>query len=118
MKTEQNQPSDLSDLKAKIKAAQSEVKSGLVGSTDKMEANGPEALKAGRIGFELAGAILAGVGFGILIDRAFGTAPFGVLVLVILGFVAGMANAWRAFQQMNGQENLPAIGWRRLRKKK
>jgi ATP synthase protein I len=35
-------------------------------------------------------ALVAGGGLGWLIDRWFGTAPFGLLILLLAGFVVGL----------------------------
>ncbi|MDE2029278.1 MAG: AtpZ/AtpI family protein [Alphaproteobacteria bacterium] len=56
------------------------------------------AVSASRIGFDFVGAV-AGAGFiGWLIDRQFGTAPWGVVTAVLAGFVLGFVNVWRALQ--------------------
>lgn len=49
-----------------------------------------------RVGYELLGAVLACTGLGYLIDMQVGSQPFGTLAGLFLGFVAGVANAWRA----------------------
>lgn len=43
----------------------------------------------GALGFEFAGAVLAGIFLGRYLDSLFGTAPF----LLVLGAVGGMAGA-------------------------
>ena len=54
---------------------------------------------AGRIGFDFVGT-LAGSGIiGALLDRAFGTQPWGLLGMILIGFVVGIVNAWRVMQK-------------------
>lgn len=67
----------------------------------------PEEGRSSRVGSELVGAVLAGVGLGYLIDQQLGSGPVGVMVGLFAGFVAGVANAWRV---MNGVER--AVGLR------
>lgn len=64
--------------------------------------------KAWRIGVELVAALIVGVGLGWLIDRWLGTEPWGLLILVVLGFAAGLLNAYRAVMGIGS-----TIGWRR-----
>lgn len=63
---------------------------------------------AWRIGVELVAALVVGVGLGWLIDRWLGTGPWGLLILVVLGFAAGLLNAYRAAMGIGS-----TIGWRR-----
>ena len=63
----------------------------------------PAAMKAGRLAMELAIAILAGVGLGYLADRALGTLPWLMVAGSLLGFGAGVLNAWRALTGSYGR---------------
>jgi ATP synthase protein I len=47
---------------------------------------------------ELIVGVVVGGGLGWLLDRQFGTAPWLMIVLVILGFAAGLLNVVRAAQ--------------------
>ncbi len=98
------------DLEGRIKAAQ---KPADVPDDTAALASGRDALSAGRVGFEFMGAVLAGIGLGWLIDGQFGTSPWGTLVGLVSGFVAGIANARR---QLSGVTQ--AIGRRDAPKKK
>lgn len=49
-----------------------------------------------NVGVELVSGVLVGVGLGILIDWGFGTSPWGLICLFILGSAAGMLNVYRA----------------------
>lgn len=44
------------------------------------------------------GATFAPLLFGIWIDRTFGTAPFGALVLIVLGILGGTVAVYRTVQ--------------------
>jgi ATP synthase protein I len=48
---------------------------------------------------ELIVGVVVGGGLGWLLDRQFGTAPWLMIVLVILGFAAGLLNVVRAAQE-------------------
>jgi len=49
-----------------------------------------------NVGVELVSGVLVGVGLGLLIDWGFGTSPWGLICLFILGSAAGMLNVYRA----------------------
>jgi ATP synthase protein I len=52
------------------------------------------------IGFRLSSELIAGVVVGALIgwgfDRLLSTSPFGLIVFVLLGFIAGVVNVIRS----------------------
>jgi ATP synthase protein I len=62
---------------------------------------------AWRIGLELVVAVAVGLALGWVIDRWFGTRPWGMIALFFLGVAAGMMNVWRAVKGMTG-----AVGYR------
>ena len=49
-----------------------------------------------KLASEFVAGILAGAGIGYLFDRIVGTSPFGLIVFLILGFVAGVLNVLRS----------------------
>jgi ATP synthase protein I len=49
-----------------------------------------------RISTEFAGGVLVGVGLGWACDRFLGTAPWGLILFMLLGFAAGMMNVMRS----------------------
>jgi ATP synthase protein I len=49
-----------------------------------------------RLSAEFAAGILVGAAIGWLIDRWLGTSPWGMIVLLLFGFVAGVLNMMRA----------------------
>jgi ATP synthase protein I len=66
--------------------------------------DGKDAPKSGATGFgtalklssEFIAGILVGVGIGWVIDRWAGTSPWGLIVFLLLGFVAGVLNVLRS----------------------
>jgi len=67
--------------------------------------DGGEGSKAGgtqgygqalRLSSEFIAGIGVGAGLGWLIDRAAGTSPWGLIVFLLLGFVAGVLNVMRS----------------------
>jgi ATP synthase protein I len=63
----------------------------------------PQQQSAFGPAFKFAGELIVGVvvggGLGWALDRQFGTAPWLMVVLVILGFAAGLLNVVRAAQE-------------------
>lgn len=49
-----------------------------------------------RLSAELVGGVVVGFLLGWLVDRGFGTSPWGLIVLVLLGFAAGVLNVMRS----------------------
>ena len=56
---------------------------------------GPSPFRFVGIGFELVAPVIIGVFGGRWLDRRFGTDPWLLLVLTVLGAVAGMINLVR-----------------------
>ena len=52
-----------------------------------------------RAGAQFVSAVLLGGGLGWAIDRWLGTRPFGMLILMVLMFIAAMANVWRSMSK-------------------
>ena len=48
-----------------------------------------------RVGVELLSALVVGLGVGWALDRWFGTTPLLLVIGVLLGGAAGIANVWR-----------------------
>src|SRR5215470_16327284 len=49
-----------------------------------------------RLSSELVGGVLVGAGLGWALDRVLGISPWGLIVFLLLGFVAGVVNVIRA----------------------
>lgn len=52
--------------------------------------------RATKIASEFVAGVIVGGGIGWGFDRAFGTAPWGMILFVLLGFAAGVLNVLRA----------------------
>lgn len=61
-----------------------------------------------RIGTEFIAAVLVGAGIGYLIDLGLGTSPWGLLILLLMGFAAGILNVIRVVAEMNAASPAPA----------
>src|SRR5579863_6782257 len=49
-----------------------------------------------RLSSELIAGVLVGAGLGWLIDRLLGISPWGFIIFLLLGFVAGVLNVMRS----------------------
>ena len=56
-----------------------------------------------RVLVDMIAGLLVGGFLGYWLDRWLGWAPFGLVALLILGFVAGANNAWRTIRNYSGQ---------------
>jgi ATP synthase protein I len=57
----------------------------------------PSAIARGfRLSVELVAGVLLGAGIGWLIDVGLGVSPWGMIVFLLLGFVAGVLNVMRS----------------------
>lgn len=54
-----------------------------------------------RLGSEFIAAVLVGAGIGYLLDLWLGTSPWILLVMVLIGFAAGVLNVTRSAAEMN-----------------
>ena len=61
-----------------------------------------------RIGTEFIAAVLVGAGLGYLIDLGLGTSPWGLLILLLMGFAAGILNVIRVVAEMNAATPAPS----------
>lgn len=52
--------------------------------------------KAFRLSAEFMAGIIAGAGVGYAIDKVAGSSPWGLMILTVLGFLAGIYNVMRA----------------------
>lgn len=57
--------------------------------------------RAVRLGTEFIAAILVGFGIGYFADLIFGSSPWIMLVMVLVGFAAGVLNVVRSANEMN-----------------
>ena len=57
-----------------------------------------------RISTELAAALIVSVLIGLGIDKALDTKPFGLITLIILGFLAGLLNIYRLIRRIENSK--------------
>ena len=60
-----------------------------------------------RLASEFVAAILVGAGLGWIIDSFLPTRPWAMVVLLLLGFAAGVLNVVRAGAEMNAKTAVP-----------
>lgn len=58
-----------------------------------------------KISSEFIGGVLVGAGIGYLVDKFAGTAPWGMIVFLLLGFCAGILNVLRATGKVAEPDN-------------
>jgi ATP synthase protein I len=66
------------------------------GSQDKGTETASGVAQAVKLSSEFIAGVLAGAGLGWLADRFLGTSPWGLIVLLLLGFCAGTLNILRS----------------------
>jgi ATP synthase protein I len=64
---------------------------------------GSDYSAAFRLGSEFVAGVLVGAGLGWMLDRFAGTSPWGLIGLLLLGFVAGVFNVVRAAGEMSAK---------------
>lgn len=100
-----------SDLEARIARAQSERR------VAEQAAQAPARDMSGwnrgmRLGSEFIAAILVGAGMGYLLDLWLKTSPWLLLVMLMVGFAAGVLNVIRAASEMNKAASPPTAAMR------
>ena len=88
------------ELADRLKAlsARLEAKPTVNEAVERMKAREKDAsgmAKALRLSSEFIAGVIVGGGLGWFIDRVAGTTPFGLIVFLLLGFVAGVLNVMR-----------------------
>jgi ATP synthase protein I len=101
-----------SDLAARIKRAQGEKlvqgDAEIASATKDMT-----GLSRGlRLGSEFIAAILVGAGIGYLLDLGLKTGPWLMLVMLLVGFAAGVLNVVRSAAEMNRAAPPPTAAMR------
>lgn len=59
-------------------------------------------LKGIQLGYGFLGALLAGTALGYFADRWLGSAPWGLLIGIVLGFASGLYGLYVALQRQDG----------------
>jgi ATP synthase protein I len=95
-------PADEAALSARLKSLGERLENK---KTDRLPDNGPGAsppadhsamARGFRLSTELVGGVLLGAALGWLLDRWLGSSPWGLIVMLLLGFAAGVLNVMRA----------------------
>ncbi len=95
------------DLEARIARARGR-SSAETGAAPVRAQNTSGALTLGwRLGSEFVAAIIVGAGLGYLLDMFLPTRPWGMIVLLLLGFAAGILNVVRASKELNAAAAVP-----------
>lgn len=79
----------------------------------------PQGLALGmRLTVEFVAGVAVGVGLGYTLDRFLGSAPWFMVLFLLLGGVAGVFNAYRAARGMDATVGLGAAQRRRKERQK
>jgi len=93
-----NERRDGDDGSFESRLATARKKQGLDPTPPAVSAGGSQASSMGvglRVGVELLSALVVGVALGWFLDRWLHTSPLMLIVFVLLGGAAGIANVWR-----------------------
>jgi len=94
----ENGPNDLSERIAAAQKVQDEREGK---KPDKVEQTGTSAGgMALRYGAEFGASVAVGIGLGLLIDHFAGTKPWGLLIMMMFGFAAGIMGVIRAYREL------------------
>jgi ATP synthase protein I len=93
----------LDALSARIKIAEGKSASDPAADTmaAEMAPGRGDGMKAGRVGFDFVATVAACAAIGWFADRKFGSAPWGLLGMLLAGFAAGFLNIWRALSRQD-----------------
>jgi ATP synthase protein I len=100
------------DLAARIKRAQSERDEPGDAEIAATNRNMSAMSRGLRLGSEFIAAILVGAGIGYLLDLWLKTSPWLLLVMVLVGFAAGVLNVVRSAAEMNRAAPPPTAAMR------
>jgi|GEM_PF-4616364 ATP synthase protein I len=84
----------------KLDALSERIRQAKAGAKPESEKNQASARNSG---FDFAGSVIGAGVIGFFLDRTFGTAPWCLVGMVVLGFVGGMASAWSAMQKTRSE---------------
>jgi ATP synthase protein I len=96
-----SQPADEAALSARLERLEERLRQNAAGrppesSRARAGADASAMARGFRLSTELVAGVLVGAGLGWLIDRWLGISPWGLIVLVLFGFAAGVLNVMRA----------------------
>lgn len=101
-----------SDLKARISRAKSDYEAADGAKAPSANRDMTGLGRGMRLGTEFIAAVLVGAGMGYLLDLWLGTSPWLLLVLLMVGFAAGVLNVVRSAEQMNRAAPPPTAAMR------
>ena len=85
------------DLKRRIEAAREDYKKDY-----EQEPVDTASSDGANIGYEFLASVISGGVVGYLIDYFAGSLPWGMIVFIVLGFVAGVIRANKRMKDLNG----------------
>ena len=101
-----------SDLAARIARAQGEREVAEDPAAASVTKNMSGWNRGMRLGSEFVAAILVGAGIGYLLDSWLKTGPWLMLVMLLVGFAAGVLNVIRSAEEMNRAAPPPTAAMR------
>ncbi|WP_082434485.1 AtpZ/AtpI family protein [Devosia sp. A16] len=101
-----------SDLAARIKRAQASEEAPGDAELSAANRNFSGWNRGMRLGTEFIAAILVGAGIGYLLDLGLKTGPWLMLVMLLVGFAAGVLNVVRSAAEMNRAAPPPTAAMR------
>ena len=97
----ENGPKDLSERIAAAQRVQAQREGK---KPDEVEQTGTSAgAMALRYGAEFGVSVAVGIGLGLLIDYYAGSKPWGLLIMMMFGFAAGIRSVMRAYRELNAE---------------
>lgn len=92
-----NEVGDLESRRERLADALAAKSGSRAGSSKDAGSSGSTGFgQALKLSSEFVGGVLVGAGIGYLLDRFAGTAPWGMIVFLLLGFGAGVLNVLRS----------------------
>lgn len=54
--------------------------------------------QSSRVGFDFVGSVVGCAFLGWLIDKGLATQPWGLIIMILVGFAVGMVTVWKAME--------------------
>ncbi|POF34754.1 AtpZ/AtpI family protein [Roseibium marinum] len=86
----------LSERRAQLNRKLDDVKAVEQKAARKSQSSSSGYAQAMKLSSEFIAGVLVGAGIGWVVDQWFGTSPLGLIVFLLLGFVAGVLNVLRS----------------------
>lgn len=115
--SEQEKPSSFDELEARLRALRAREDETTGRGPARREPSAGLALGM-RLSVEFVAGIAVGVGIGYGLDRWLGTAPWLMMLFLLLGGGAGVMNAYRAAKGLGGTVGLGAAQRRQSERSK